>query len=182
MPKYKTLQVGNPNLRKKSSAISNPASPEVQSLIQDLTESMREEHLVGEAAPQLGKTIRLFVAEIRSTKNRDAEDNDESKLRVFINPEITWTSSEEITDYEGCGSVAYAKLFGEVSRPKEVEVTALDKQGKPFTLKAEGLLGRVIQHEYDHLEGILFTDKLASWETILSQEEYIKMKNKKKRS
>ena len=82
--------------------------------------------------------------------------------------------------YEGCGSVAYSKLFAPVKRPKEVSIEAFDEKGKKFKLKADGFLARVILHEYDHLEGIAFTEKITDVTKMMSSGEYIKQKNLKK--
>ncbi len=124
------------------------------------------------AASQIGEKTRIFVTEIKKTAHRNPKDLD--GLRVYINPKITWTSKKEVTMYEGCGSVAYAKFFAPVKRPEKIKVEAFDEKGEKFKLKADGLLSRVIQHEYDHLNGIEFIDKIADIKKALSSEEYIK--------
>lgn len=83
--------------------------------------------------------------------------------------------------YEGCGSVAYAKLFAPVKRPEKIVIKAIDENGNRFELKAGGMLSRVIQHEYDHLDGIEFTEKITDMRKIMSSEEYKKMNLKKGR-
>jgi peptide deformylase len=113
------------------------------------------------------------VSEIRKTKNRKYVEPDE--LRVFINPKITTASKQTDFGWEGCGSVANSDLFAKVRRPSSVTVEAYNEHGELFTLAAKGLLARVIQHEYDHLDGILFVDK-ADMQTCASKEEYRKIR------
>ena len=171
------IQAGNPLLRKRAKLVKNVLSKETQQVIADLIDTMRSSQLIGIAAPQIGKSLRIFVSEIKTTKHRAGLK--EGALTVYINPEIIKTFGKKVTGYEGCGSVAYSKFFGPVKRPEWVLIEAHDKRGKKFESKVSGLLARVIQHEYDHLEGILFTDKLTDWTKVMSSEEYIKMRSKK---
>jgi len=164
-------QIGNKNLREKSIAVLDINSKKVKSTIKSLIDSLQYHNIIGIAAPQIGENIRIFVSEIKKTPSRNPKNTD--KIRIFINPRIIWKSKKEAIDYEGCGSVADKELFGPVKRPVEIIIEAIDKNGEKFKLKAGGLLGRVIQHEYDHLNGILFTDKLTDIKKILSREEYI---------
>lgn len=172
----KTTQVDDPVIRTKAKNVTNPNSKTVKRVIRDLTDSMREHGLVGMAAPQVGESLRIFVTEIRKTKFRAANEIDE--LRVFINPVVKPIGNKTATDWEGCGSVAEAGLFGKVKRPAKVEVSALNEQGEKFTLKATGLLARVVQHELDHLNGVLFIDTVDT-KTCMSRNEYLQMKLKK---
>ena len=128
--------------------------------------------MVGLASSQIGSKLKLFVTEVRKTSFRNPDILDH--LRVYINPRITWFSKRQVTIYEGCGSVAYAKLFGPVKRPEKIIVKAIDEKGQTFVLKADGLLARVIQHEYDHLFGIEFTEKITDYRKIMSSKEYLK--------
>lgn len=164
-------QIGNENLRKKSVAVLDVNSKKIKATIKDLIDSLKYHNIIGIAAPQIDKNIRIFISEIRKTPSRNPKNTD--KLRIYINPKIIWKSKKEVTDYEGCGSVVYGKLFGPVKRPAEVIIEAIDQNGEKFELRAGGLLSRVIQHEYDHLDGILFTDKLTDVKKILSREEYL---------
>src|SRR5690606_35100001 len=112
-----------------------------------LVDSMRHHELVGMAAPQIGKPIRVFVTEVRKTKLRKGEGiEDVDPLRVFINPRITSLSKSTQKGWEGCGSVASAGLFGQVQRPSSLSIEAFDENGMKFNLKANKLLARVIQH------------------------------------
>ena len=168
----KIIQIGDPLLSSKSKQVSNISSRKTQNIIQSLINSMRYHNLVGIAASQIGEKQRIFVTEIRKTKSRNPKEKDE--LRIYINPKIIWFSKKQIIIYEGCGSVAYGKLFAPVKRPEKIIIKAVNEQGNEFKLKAEELLGRVIQHEYDHLDGIEFTEKITDIKKIMSSEEYLK--------
>lgn len=174
----KLTQVGNPILSQKAKIITDPISPTVKGLIVDLVDSMRFHKLVGMAAPQIGRKLRIFVTELRKTPIRSTTQRD--KLRIFINPKIVSVSKKQIIRYEGCGSVAYGLLFGPVKRPEEITVEAQNDHGKKFKLKTNGSLTRVIQHEFDHLEGVLFTTKITDIRKIMSREEYIRRIKKSK--
>jgi peptide deformylase len=168
----KTVQAGNPVIRAKAQKVKLPLDKVNQRIITDLIDTMRATGLVGIAAPQIGKSVRIFVAEVRKTNLRK---NSLIPLQIFINPEITGTSKKQESDWEGCGSVASANLFAKVKRPEKVTVRAFDQNGEKFELETSGLLARIIQHENDHLNGILFTDK-ADLLTVMSREEYLKMR------
>ena len=168
----KTIQAGNPVIRAKAQKVKLPLDKATRNVIVDLTETMRANELIGIAAPQIGKGVRIFVTEIRKTKFRK---DSLMPLQVFINPEIVETSKKQVGDWEGCGSVANSNLFAKVMRPEKVTVRAFDQNGEKFELETGGLLARLIQHENDHLNGVLFTDK-ADLSTIMSGEEYIKMR------
>ncbi len=146
--------------------------------MKDLVDSMRHHGLVGMAAPQIGKSYRIFVTEIRKTKFRKASQTD--SLKVFINPKLISVSKKQTKDWEGCGSVATANLFGKVTRPHSVKVRAQNVDAKIFTLDASGLLARIIQHEVDHLNGKVFTDT-ADANTYMSRNEYLKIRKRKSR-
>ena len=166
------MQIGNPLLSKKSKFVADIDSKETQRVINNLVDSVRYHGLVGIAASQIGEKFRIFVTEVRKTKYRNLKKD---KLRVYINPKIIWFSKKQVTIYEGCGSVAYAKFFAPVRRPEKIIIEAFDKEGNKFRLKAEGFLSRVIQHEYDHLNGVEFTEKITDMRKIMSSEEYKKM-------
>ena len=172
----KVTQVGSPVIRAKAKVVSNCNTPEVRKVIKDLTDSMRQHELVGMAAPQIGKGVRVFVTEVRSTKYRKKHSIKLDGLRVFINPKITSLSQRMNTDWEGCGSVASSQLFGKVKRTGRLTVTARNEKGELFTLEARGLLARVIQHEMDHLNGVVFVDK-AITSSYMSRDEYLKFKS-----
>lgn len=139
------VKLGEESLREKSVAVEK-VNDEIKQLANDMFETMIEADGVGLAAPQIGKNIRMFVIIA-----------DDDIRRVFINPQIIKTS-EEVGPYdEGCLSIP--QVYESIIRPLKVTVQALNENGKPFTLDADGLLARIIQHEYDHLEGIVFIDR-----------------------
>lgn len=139
------VKLGQDILREKSEPIPE-VTDEIRTLAEDMFETMIATDGVGLAGPQIGKNIRIFVAIA-----------DDDVRRVFINPQIIKTS-EELSDYdEGCLSIP--QVYETIRRPAKVTVQAINEHGKPFTLEADGLLARIIQHEYDHLEGILFIDR-----------------------
>lgn len=165
-------QIGSPILHKKAKPIKNFEWKDVKKTIEDLVDTMRQNNLIGMAAPQIGSNIRIFVTELRETKHRKGKDID--PLRIFINPKITKKSKTEETMYESCWSVAYTKIFWPVKRPKEITIEAYNEKGKKFILKATELLARVIQHEFDHIEWITFIEKVADNKKLMSANEYIK--------
>jgi len=172
-----TVQLGNKVIRSKAKRVVDVHDRKVKRIIRDLVSSMREHNLVGMAAPQIGEGLRIFVSEIRTTTYRKniAEPD---VLRVFINPEVISHSKRLVVSYEGCGSVAEAKLFGPVSRCRVVTVLATDVDGNPFTLEATGLLARVIQHEIDHLDGVVFIDRVKDTRKLMGRQEYIDSQKK----
>jgi len=171
MAKRETIQIGDPRLKASNKDISDPNQPEIIELIQDLKDTMHENGLIGIAAPQIGENYKVFITEPRETESRPADQADE--FRVYINPEIIDQSKEEIIIYEGCGSVLNGQLFGPVSRPSWIKIKAQDADGEYFEFKADGILGRVIQHEYDHLNGEEFTEKITDYKKLMTREHYI---------
>jgi len=146
------LQEKNPILRKKAESVKNPESPEINKLVAGMIATMTEINGIGLAAPQVGASLRIFTVNV------------EEKISVFINPEVKDFSNDKIPFEEGCLSVP--KVWGPVVRPKKLTIKALDENGKPFKIRAKGLLARVIQHEMDHLDGTLFIDKAEKLFTI----------------
>ncbi|MDQ3239553.1 MAG: peptide deformylase [bacterium] len=166
-----TIQIGHPSLKAPNEQIHDFESAKLKELIQDLTDTMHEAGLIGIAAPQIAENYQVFITQPRETASRPASESD--TLRIYINPVITVSSSEESTIYEGCGSVMNGKLFGPVSRPKVVTIEAYNEHGKKFRFTADGMLGRVIQHEYDHLQGIEFTEKVTDYKLLMHLDYYL---------
>lgn len=137
---------GEEVLRKKSKIVEN-IDNRTLTLIEDMIDTMYEADGVGLAAPQVGILKRIFVIDVY----------DGEGTRVFINPEILESSGSQIGE-EGCLSAPGE--FGEVERPNYVKVKALNENGEEFVLEAQELLARAIFHEYDHLDGIIFLDKV----------------------
>jgi len=139
-------------------------TPEIERLIDDMAETMYAAPGVGLAATQIGEPYQLFIVDI-------ADDNEPSDLRVFINPQIVegeGTASIE----EGCLSFPGARE--EIERAAKVRVKAQDRHGKPFELEADGLLAIAIQHEYDHLQGVLMIDHLGPLKKRLLHRKMVK--------
>jgi len=139
-------------LRRKARKVSD-FGPDLQALVDDMVETMRQAPGVGLAAPQVGDSSRLIVVEYGDDEN----DEIPPKLYVMANPEITRTSQETILGTEGCLSVP--GIQGDVERLEAITVKGLNRHGRPMTVKAKGWLARIFQHEIDHLDGILFVDR-----------------------
>ncbi len=168
----KVIQAGHPKLKKQNKEIVNINLPKIKKLRKDLVDTMNKTDLIGIAAPQIAHNYMMFVTHPRNTKARKMAGTD--KLRTYINPKITFKSQKENIIYEGCGSVVNGDLFGPVSRPEEIEVEALDENGQKFRLKCNGILARVIQHEYDHLMGIEFLERVNDYKKVIAGEYYRK--------
>lgn len=167
----KVYQIGDKVIRAKAKRVRLPADAATKRLIQQMIRTMRHNHLVGIAAPQIGVSKRIFVTEPRTTEFRKRQKK--GVLVVYINPQILNQSKSTTLGYEGCGSVAHASIFGKVARSKKITILAYDLAGRTFTTHASGLLARIIQHEYDHLEGKVFLDRLHNTRTLLDRQSYV---------
>ena len=141
------IKLGDPILKKHSVVVPD-VNDNIRALVTEMIETMERGKGVGLAAVQVGELVRLFVTKVPG-----------DSARVFINPDILETSIEQATMEEGCLSIP--GLYTEVTRPASVRIQAWNEKGKPFTLSAEEYLARVIQHELDHLNGILFIDRVG---------------------
>ncbi|OGH20171.1 MAG: peptide deformylase [Candidatus Levybacteria bacterium RIFCSPHIGHO2_02_FULL_37_13] len=166
------IQAGHPSLKKKNKQIVNFKSSKLKRLQKYLIDTMHKAGLIGIAAPQIAENYMVFVTHPRKTKSRRLGRTD--KLRIYINPKITFKSQEENIIYEGCGSIVKGDLFGPVSRPREIEIEATDENGQKFRLGCDGILARVIQHEYDHLMGIEFLEKVIDYRKVIVGKYYRK--------
>lgn len=137
---------GNEILARKAEPVKD-IDDGIRSLAEQMLEAMAGKG-IGLAGPQVDSPLRIFVTSVEG-----------DKPRVFINPEIVLTSQEMVAIEEGCLSLP--RLYLDVMRPQAVRVQAWNERGRPFTIETDGLLARVILHEYDHLEGILFIDRLT---------------------
>lgn len=175
--KIEILQTGCPVLREVSSpiAIAKIKLPEIKTVISNLKKTIEnQKDAAAISAVQIGKPIRLFVIS-RKVFGMDSKNPEEFKAKkdlVFIDPKITKFSKTKQILEEGCLSVKY--VYGKVSRPEKVTIEAYDETGKKFSRGFSGLLAQIVQHENDHLNGILFTDKATDIQEI-SKEEYDKM-------
>ncbi len=161
----KVARMGHPVLRRKASAIepTEVRTAPFQKLIDDMMETMHEYAGIGLAGPQVHESLRLFVAGI---------EQPDGSLRVmpFVNPEIAPAGTATVEDWEGCLSIP--DIRGRVIRPDRIVVRALDRRGKPFEMELSGYPSRVVQHETDHLDGVLFLDRMSSFESLTYLEEY----------
>lgn len=168
----KVAQAGHPSLKKENKKILNFNFSKIKKLQKDLVDTMNKTGLIGIAAPQIAQNYMVFVTHPRNTKARKLPKTD--KLRIYINPKIISKSKKENLIYEGCGSVVNGELFGPVLRPEEIEVQAFNQKGKKFRLKCNGILARVIQHEYDHLMGVEFIRKVSDYSKVIVGDYYRK--------
>ncbi|NPA43098.1 MAG: peptide deformylase [Chlorobi bacterium] len=157
------IAYGHPILRKKGVDI-DPASPEWQTFIDRMFETMYHAKGVGLAAPQVDKAVRIFVIDPSPFADRDdLSEEEKARLRegkrVFINARKVKEEGPEIAFEEGCLSIP--GIYEKVKRPATITLEYLDREGNKHVETFDGLMARVIQHEYDHIEGILFTDRLT---------------------
>ena len=164
------IEIGHKVLKLKNKTISDFKSPKLKKLIQDLKDTMKQVDLIGIAAPQIGENYQVFLTHPRKTKARRLGRSD--RLRIFINPRVIYQSLETSTIYEGCGCLPKQSIFGPVERAKEIEIEAYDEKGKLFRLRSDGILARVILHEYDHLQGIEFVEKISDYRKLISWSLY----------
>ena len=138
----------NEILKRETEKIRDPKSPEIRALVFDMLETMEKtSNCLGLAAPQVGKAVRLCIIKL------------DGKTHILINPEIKSKSWAKIVMEEGC--LSFPGEFMPIKRPKKVIVVAQDRDGQEMTLKADGLLARALQHEIDHLDGILFIERVS---------------------
>jgi peptide deformylase len=154
----KIVTLPDPVLRRKARTVTI-FDKNLKILVDDMVETMREAPGVGLAAPQIGLSERLIVVEYYEHEVDEEEENEDVPKKVWavLNPEIVKASEETLVGIEGCLSIP--NLVGEVERHAAIQVKGLNRHGKPMKIKAEGWLARIFQHEIDHLNGVLFTDR-----------------------
>lgn len=159
MASREIIYASDSRLREKAKRVKQFGAP-LKALADDMLETMREAYGIGLAAPQIGLLQRMFVAQLPE----DEEEPQSGKPFVLINPEVVKTSRDEVEGEEGCLSIP--TWYGLVWRPEWVVVKAQDVNGKPTRIKAKGLLARVFLHEMDHLDGVLFVDRVEDSEKL----------------
>jgi peptide deformylase len=166
----KVARMGHPVLRQTARSItpSDLKDPMMQRLINDMIDTMHEYNGVGLAAPQIHEDLRLFVALLDS--------DPDSEAFVVVNPEIIPLSENKADGWEGCLSIP--DIRGMVPRYTEILVRALDRTGKKVELTLKGFPARVAQHETDHLDGVLFFDRMTSMQSLTYLEEYSRYHSK----
>ena len=150
----KIAKLGHPVLIKKTNEINDLNKVDLKKIVFDMSQTMLDANGIGLAAPQIHLSHRMFIY-----RNPDIEEEDKINISVFINPSVETISDETVDDWEGCLSIP--GMSGLVRRHKRIKYSAIDLNGKNITGEVEGLHARVIQHEFDHLNGILYTSRLA---------------------
>jgi peptide deformylase len=175
----KVARMGHPVLRAKALPVppSGIGAPDLQQLIDDMFETMHEYAGIGLAAPQVHEGLRVFVAGLRHTPiPPELTDDDDMPFVALVNPEITLVGRADHEGWEGCLSIP--DIRGLVPRAPAIRVRAYDRTGQRLDFTASGLPARVIQHETDHLDGVLFIDRMTSFESLTFMEEYRRFREK----
>jgi peptide deformylase len=158
------VKYGHPALRQKGLRVES-ITPEIKQLIADMFETMNASKGIGLAAQQVGRALQLTVLDLRAVTDRPSTlelngkpaDLSDFMPLVLINPEVK-AVGEPVLGPEGC--LSFPEIYADISRPDSVAVKALDEKGKPIEFRCGGLLARAVQHEVDHLNGILFIDRM----------------------
>lgn len=165
----KIYQTGQPNLRKKAKLVSKDVltKKHTQELIDLMVETLRDSPGVGLAAPQVGEPFQIFIVEDLAKYHKQvpkdvlkAQERKPVSLKVFVNPKLEIIEQDETLFFEGCLSVD--GYVAAVPRAKSVKIKALDRHGKPITYTANGWFARILQHEIDHLNGLLLIDRMKN--------------------
>ena len=164
------IKLGNPILRQKAVVVENVQDEKIQNLIDELITSVVQANGVGIAAPQIATSYRLFI--VASRPNTRYPHAPEMQPTAMINPQIVANSLEVIKDWEGCLSVP--GIRGLVPRYQTIEVEYTDRNGSSQKQELTDFIARIFQHEYDHLEGLVFLDRVENNQDLISEEEYQK--------
>jgi len=172
MAVLKLMKLGNPILRRICAPVNlkllSQKNGELQTFIDDMIDTMHKEGGVGLAAPQLGKLLRIIVIECINSKRYPERDS--IPLTTIINPKITYLGEEKISGWESCLSLI--DFNGWVPRSKRVIVEGFDRQKKPIKIDSDSFFSIVLQHEIDHLDGIVFIDRMPDLKKLSYQEEF----------
>jgi peptide deformylase len=163
------LQMGAPGLRQRAQPIGNILAPEVQFLIDQLLTLVYETNGVGIAAPQIGELVQVIV--LASRPNGRYPNAPVMAPVALINPQIVAVSADVVSGWEGCLSVPDQR--GWVPRHQAVTVACFDRRNQPQTLELKGFIARIFQHEYDHLNGVLFPDRVDHPDDLISEVQYL---------
>jgi len=157
---------GDPVLRRKGTRVEK-LTPEIKKFVADMFDTMYDARGVGLAAQQVGQALQITVIDVRGIKDRPSTmhidgkpvDPEAQMPLVLINPELK-PSQDTVKGPEGC--LSFPEVFADVIRPAEVDVTAMNDKGETYSFRAGGLLAKAVQHEFDHLQGILFIDRMTT--------------------
>ena len=164
-------ELGNPVLRQKAESVENISNPKIQELIDDLILTAAEASGVGIAAPQVSESLRIFI--IAGTASSRYPDAPETEVRVIINPEIVSVSDELEKGWEGCLSIPGLRAL--VPRHKYIRAAYRDRNNNLVEEDFLDFAARVFQHEYDHINGVVFLDRVESSLEIITENEYMKL-------
>lgn len=163
-------QLGQPVLRETARTVDDPGAPPVQMLIDDMLVTVADANGVGLAAPQVFESLALFI--VSSHPNPRYPQAPEMEPTAMINPELLWGADEMEIDWEGCLSIP--GLRGLVPRHGRIGVRYLTRAGQVRELELAGFLARVFQHEFDHIRGVVFIDRLESTHDLITEKEYVR--------
>lgn len=182
----KILQYGSPILEQKTKKVEDPTDPLILKLIDEMLEVLEsvQDHSAGLSAPQIGENLQVAICRrVDLEEERDKKEKGEKKepiWEVMINPEITSKSKEVSARWEGCLSVNEGDLFAEVERPKTVTVEYTTIEGEKEKLTADDYFSHVVQHEIDHLNGVLFLKYIKDPEELYTAEELESLEDQKR--
>ncbi|MDP2699828.1 peptide deformylase [Thalassospira sp.] len=165
----KIARMGHPVLRQVAAQVENPADPEILRLIRDMKETMRDAGGVGLAAPQVFASLAVMMFYVPPSRSTDDPDDGEIPLTVLINPEVIPLGDEMVGGWEGCLSIP--GLQGHVPRWQKVQYRGLDEKGDVVERVASGFHARVVQHEYDHLIGVMYPQRMEDMSLLGFAEE-----------
>jgi peptide deformylase len=163
----KIARMGHPVLLQRAAAVDDPAVPEIRRLVADMIETMQDAGGAGLAAPQVHVPLRLFVFRVPAARAAEAEA--ELGVQVLVNPELSVDGDEVALAWEGCLSIP--GLQAEVPRPARIRYEGLDAEGQTVAREAGGFHARVVQHENDHLDGILYPMRMTDFSRFGFSEE-----------
>lgn len=165
----KIARMGHPVLLQRCEPVPDPGAPEIRRLVADMMETMEDAPGVGLAAPQVHVPLRLFVFRIPGERRQDDPDDLPVGNTVLINPELELLSEQRVLNWEGCLSIPGMRAA--VPRSPRVRYRAVDRDGAAVEREVSGFHARVVQHEYDHLDGILYTMRLTDFRLFGFNEE-----------
>jgi peptide deformylase len=169
------IELGDERLREQAKKVNDVFAPEVQELIDNMLATVKKAQGVGLAAPQVGVMLQVFIVSPNPTQRYPHAAIDDTL--VVINPKITPKSSEKELDWEGCLSIP--GIRGKVNRYKHISVSYQNRLGEFHTEEFSNFTARIFQHEYDHLNGTVFLDKLSSLKTLITDNYYFNLMEQK---
>ncbi len=168
---FPITQLGNPVLRKAASPVKNMPPKSLRALVKSMIQTMRKARGVGIAAPQIGKSLRLFIVAPEPSVRYPKAPHIQPV--AMMNPVLVRHSKKRVTDWEGCLSIP--GLRGRVPRYQSIEIEFSDLEGRRMQGKLDGFVARIFQHEFDHINGMLYVDRVEDSRTFMTESEYRKM-------